>query len=602
MNYNVGVALLALGLLAVGCAQQSPNSNSRASEALRAQFDEDWKYWMTQYPETATALGYPGQNMRWTDYSQAAIDARAGYLRKSSERIHQINRDQLSPEDQVSYDLYHDLLETAVKGLDFHNDAFPIKGVIPHNLQMPVNQLEGVQGDIPRTIAIMPANTREDYENIVLRLERVPVLIDQTIALMEQGLAAKMTPPKITVREVPSQVQAQIVDDPMKSPLLEAFAKTPATIAESDAAKLKDRATTAYRQNVVPALAKLHEFLEKRYIPGCRDTTDAGSLPSGADLYAYNVKWHTTTNKTPQEINAIGLAEVKRIRAEMDKVMAAAGFKGSYDEFKKLLRTDSRFYFKDAESLLSAYRDIAKRADPELAGQFGHLPQTPYGVKAVPDAVAPSQTTAYYEPGSLVAGRAGFMYANTYKLESRPKWEMEALTMHEAVPGHHLQVSIAQELEGLPEFRKHSSYTAYVEGWALYSESLGDEMGFYKDPYSKFGQLTYEMWRAVRLVVDSGLHSMGWTRDQAINFFRENAAKTDQDIGVEVDRYIVWPGQALGYKMGQLKIQELRTQAEQQLGAKFNVRKFHDVVLGHGAVPLDLLETEVKAWAGRMLQ
>lgn len=376
---------------------------------------------MEQYPDTATALGYSGQNMRWTDYSQAAIDARAGYLRKSSVRIHQINPDQLSSEERVSYDLYHDLLETAVKGLDFHNDAFPIKGVIPHNLQMPVNQLEGVQGDIPRTIAIMPANTREDYENIVLRLERVPALIDQTIALMEHGLAAKMTPPKITVRDVPSQVQAQIVDDPMKSPLLEAFTKTPAAIPEADAAKLKDRATTAYKQSVVPALAKLHEFLEKRYIPDCRETTDAGSLPNGADLYAYNVKWHTTTNKTPQEINTIGLAEVKRIRAEMDKVMAAAGFKGSYDEFKKFLRADPRFYFKDAGLLVSAYREISKRIDPELARLFGHLPQTPYGVKAVPDAIAPSQTTAYYEPGSLVAGRAGFMFANTYKLESRPK-------------------------------------------------------------------------------------------------------------------------------------------------------------------------------------
>ena len=233
---------------------------------------------------------------------------------------------------------------------------------------------------------------------------------------------------------------------------------------------------------------------------------------------------------------------------------------------------------------------------------FGHLPQTPYGVKAVPDAIAPSQTTAYYDPGSLAAGRPAFMFANTYKLESRPKWEMEALTMHEAVPGHHVQISIAQEFQGLPEFRKNSSYTAFVEGWALYSESLGEDMGFYKDPYSKFGQLTYEMWRAIRLVVDTGLHSMGWTRDQAINFFREYAAKTDQDIIVEVDRYIVWPGQALGYKMGQLKIRELRSKAEQQLGSKFDIRQFHDVVLGHGAVPLDLLESEVNSWAGKMLQ
>jgi uncharacterized protein (DUF885 family) len=237
-----------------------------------------------------------------------------------------------------------------------------------------------------------------------------------------------------------------------------------------------------------------------------------------------------------------------------------------------------------------------------MARHFGHLPQPPYGVKAVPEASAPSQTTAYYDPGSLAAGRAAFMFANTYKLESRPKWEMEALTLHEAVPGHHIQISIAQELQGLPEFRKNSSYTAYVEGWALYAESLGEEMGFYTDPYSKFGQLTYEMWRAIRLVVDTGLHSLGWTRDQAIDLFRQYAAKTDQDIIVEVDRYIVWPGQALGYKMGQLKIQELRMNAKKRLGAKFDIRRFHDVLLGYGAIPLDVLEDRVHSWVAGMLQ
>jgi uncharacterized protein (DUF885 family) len=284
----------------------------------------------------------------------------------------------------------------------------------------------------------------------------------------------------------------------------------------------------------------------------------------------------------------------------MDQVIASSGFHGSYAEFATFLRTDPRFYYTDAASLLTGYRDIAKRADPELAHLFGRLPQTPYGVKPVPDAVAPSQTTAYYEQGSLAAARPANMFANTFKLDARPKWEMETLTLHEAVPGHHIQISIAQELEGLPEFRKNSTYTAFVEGWGLYAESLGDEMGFYQDSYSKFGRLTYEMWRAIRLVVDTGLHSMGWTRNQAIDFFRANAAKTDQDISVEVDRYIVWPGQALGYKMGQLKIRQLRTNAERQLGARFDVRRFHDVVLGQGAVPLDVLERQVAAWVQKM--
>jgi uncharacterized protein (DUF885 family) len=601
MHDDLAIALIAAAVLAIGCAAQRPDSNNRAGNALRVQLDEDWKYWMEQYPEQATAFGYPGQNMRWTDYSQAAIDARDDYLRRSLNRLNGIPRGDLNREDQLNYDLYLDLLDTAVKGLVFHNDANPIKGVFPHNLWMPVNQLEGIHQDIARALAMMPANTREDYENIVLRLERVAPLVDQTIALMQQGLAANATPPQITLRDVPGQVKAQIFDDPMRSPMLEAFSKMPASISEADRSSLKQRASTAYLQSVAPAFSKFHDFLLSHYLPNCRETTAAASLPNGAALYAYNIKWHTTTNQTPREIHQVGLAEVKRIRAEMDAVMAAAGFKGSYDDFKKFLRTSPQFYFTDAPSLLTAYRDIAKRADPELARLFGRLPQTPYGVKAVPDAIAPSQTTAYYDAGSMVAGRAGVMFANTYKLDSRPKWEMEALTLHEAVPGHHLQVSLAQELGGLPEFRKNSSYTAFVEGWGLYAESLGEEMGFYKDPYAKFGKLTYEMWRAVRLVVDTGIHSMGWTRQQAIDFFRENAAKTDQDIIVEVDRYIVWPGQALGYKIGQLKIRELRTKAEQKLGPKFDLRQFHDVVLGHGAVPLDALERQVDNWA-EMLQ
>src|SRR5213593_184320 len=594
MTHDV-VIFITISALAAGCAAQT-RLPSRTSNLLHAQLEEDWKYWMSQYPEMATAFGYPGQNMRWTDYSQAEIEARADYLKKSVVRLKALRRNELAPEDQVNYDLYQDLLETAVKGLEFHNDAIPIKGVIPHNLMMPVNQMEGLQQDIPRTFAMMPADTREDYENIILRLERIAPLVDQTIALMEQGLAAKMTPPRVTLRDVPAQVMAQIFEDPMKSPLLGALSRLPGSISDTDQRKFKDRAVLAYKGAVVPAFTKLHQFMTTRYVPACRETTDAASLPNGAAMYDYNVKWHITMNKTPQEIHQVGFQEGKRIRGAMDEVMARAGFKGSYDDFKKFLRTEPRFYFKDAPTLLDAYRDIAKRADPELARLFGHLPQTPYGVKAVPDAIARSQTTAYYDPGSFVAGRPGYMFANTYKLDSRPQWEMEALTLHEAVPGHHIQVSIAQELQGLPDFRKNSSYTAFVEGWGLYAESLGDEMGFYKDPYSKFGQLTYEMWRAIRLVVDTGLHSMGWTRDQAIQFFRENAAKTDQDIIVEVDRYIVWPGQALGYKMGELKLRELRTRAERQLGARFDIRKFHDIVLGHGAVPMDLLEQQVNAW------
>lgn len=594
MRFYTLLSVLPFVCVSVACAVRAPE---RRADLLRTQLDDDWKYWMTEYPEVATSFGYPGQNARWTDYRPAAVDARATYLRESAGRLSAIDRASLDANDRLNYDLYRDLLDTAVAGLEFHNDALPIRGVIPHNLFMPINQLEGIAQDIPHILRLMPTATREDYENILSRLQGVRPLVDQTIVLMERGLAAGLTPPKITMRDVPAQVEAQLVGDPLKSPMLEPFTKWPASIPDKDRADLTARATAAYRGGVVPALTTLRDFFVSRYIPACREMIAAGALPNGAAMYAYNVKWHVTTDDTPQQIHEIGLAEVKRIRAEMDQVAASTGFKGSTDDFKRYLRTNPKFFYRDAPSLLTAYRDIAKRAEPELAHLFGRLPQTPYGVEPVPDAVAPSQTTAYYDPGSFAAGRPANMFANTYKLDSRPSWEMTALTMHEAVPGHHIQISLAQEMQGLPEFRKNSSYTAFVEGWALYSESLGDEMGLYKDPYAKFGQLTYEAWRAVRLVIDTGLHSMGWTRDQAIEYFRANTAKTDQDIVVEVDRYIVWPGQALGYKMGQLKIRELRTRAERQLGPRFNVRAFHDVVLGQGAVPLGVLERQVKAWS-----
>jgi uncharacterized protein (DUF885 family) len=584
---------MALATLAASAVAQT---GSAPAERFRALLDDDWKFWMGQYPEAATAVGYPGQDARWTDYSAGAVASRNDYLKRTVQRLDSIERSALDAAGQLNYDLYRDMIATAIEGLTFGNDALPLRGVIPHNLHMPINQMEGIQQDIPRIISLMPASTVADYEAIVARLRAAPALIDQTIALMKQGLAQGITPPQITLRDVPGQVAAQIVADPLNSPLLDRFAKWPAAVPAADRDRLTKTAVSAYTEALRPAFTRLHDFLVKTYLPGCRTTTGANALSKGPEMYAYNVRWHTTTTRTPKEIHEIGAAEVKRIRAEMDAIIAKVGFNGSYDDFKQFLRTDPVFYYTDAASLVSGYRDVAKRADPELARLFGTLPRTPYGVARVPDATAPSQTTAYYEPGALIAGRPGNMYANTYKLDARPKWEMEALTLHEAVPGHHLQIALAQELEGLPEFRKNTSYTAFVEGWALYAESLGKEMGFYQDPYSTFGQLTYEMWRAVRLVVDTGLHSMGWTRQQAIDFFAANAAKTQQDITVEVDRYIVWPGQAVGYKMGQLKIRELRTNAERQLGAKFNVRAFHDVLLGQGAVPLDVLERRVAEW------
>ena len=535
-------------------------------ETLRVQLEDDWKYWMAQYPEFATIAGYPGENARWTDYSQAASMPERHTSDKVSSALHRSTAAASLPAISSTTTCIATCCRPRWTGCSFHNDAIPFRGVIPHNLMMPVNQLEGIQQDIPRVIGAMPAVTAADYEKIVSRLERIAPLVDQTIALMERGLAAGMTPPSIAVRDLPGQVAGQIVADLETEPAALSVLAVAGNGSRGDRAALAARATSAYESSHVRHSRSCTTFWSSAIFRRAGNRPTRNRCRTALELYAYNVRWHTTTSLTPQQIHDTGQAEVKRIRGEMDKVISSSGFAGSYQDFVKFLRTDPRFYFTDAPSLLSAYRDIAKRADPELARLFGRLPQTPYGVRAIPDAIAPSQTTAYYDQGALNAGRPAYMYANTYKLEARPKWEMEALTMHEAVPGHHLQIALAQELDGLPEFRKNSSFTAFVEGWALYSESLGEEMGFYEDPYSRFGQLTYEMWRAVRLVVDTGLHSMGWTRQQAIDFFTANAAKTEQDIIVEVDRYIVWPGQALGYKIGQLKISELRARATRELG------------------------------------
>ena len=410
------------------------------------------------------------------------------------------------------------------------------------------------------------------------------------------GLKRGYTPPKIILRDVPKQVADLIPADPMASALLQPFTAFPAGFPGAERARLTDRAKSLYTSAVVPAFQKLHAYLVATYIPACRESIAASALPSGTAYYAFRVRLETTTSLTPQQIHEIGLAEVKRIHAEMEKVIVSIGFNGSFHEFTEFLRTDPRFYYDKPEDLVNGYRIIVKKIDPELAHLFGKLPRLPYGVCVIPEFKAPSQTTAYYQQGAPSAGRPGCYFVNTFNLHARPKWEMEALSLHEAVPGHHLQLSLGQEMENVPEFRKNAGYSAFVEGWALYSESLGEELGLYKDPYSKFGQLSYEMWRAVRLVVDTGMHSMGWTRQQAIDFFRANTGKTDQDITVEVDRYIVWPGQALAYKLGQLKIRELRTEAEKTLGIKFDVRKFHDAVLDDGAVPLSVLGSRMKRW------
>jgi len=603
MNSAVGtagfVALLLVSRGVAAAAQRPPAARSvddryaallanprqlADSTRLHELFRVNWEYQMTEYPEFATDVGYPGQNARWTDNSLAAIARRKRELQEPLAVVNSIRRERLAAADRLNYDLFKRGVEEQIAASRFPNEY------------LVVTQLGGVQQDVGQLLARMPTARVSNYEDILARLNGVPTLVDQTLVLLEQGLAAGVTPPRITLRDVPQQITELIPDSALASPLLKPFAHFPAAIGAAERARLAAAAVAAYTERVAPAYRRLRDYLAGTYLPRARETVAMSALPDGAAWYALRVRQFTTTSLTPQQIHELGLAEVRRIRGEMDSVIAATGFQGTFAEFARFVRTDPRFFYADSASLVQGYRDIAKRIDPGLIRLFGHLPRLPYGVTTIPSYTARSQTTAYYQPGSPDAGRPGWFYVNTYDLKSRPKWEMEALTLHESVPGHHLQIALSQEMTGVPEFRRYGGYTAFVEGWGLYAEGLGPELGLYEDPYSKFGQLTYEMWRAVRLVIDTGIHALGWSRERAIQFFKDNAPKAEQDITVEVDRYIVWPGQALAYKIGQLKLRELRDSAALALGSGFDVRAFHDEVLRNGALPLDLLERDVRDW------
>ena len=554
------------------------------SERFQELVGMTYEYTMLSFPEFATFLGDPRGQDRWSDQSEAITLQRQQDAMTLVAALENIDRNALTANEQVNYDLLYNRQKLDIEGQQFPNEM------------MPINQMGGVQQDIAQMMAISQPKNAQAYANMIARLEKTPEVVDQTIAWMRKGMEAGVTPPAITLRDVPQQIRNQLVDEPDQSPLLGAFKQFPANVDSLQQASLRKQAEAAYSEKVAPAFEKLLVFVESEYLPAARESIAMGDLPNGKAWYAYNVKQTTTTDLTPEQIHQIGLDEVKRIRGEMEEVIQSSGFEGSFEEFLVFLRTDPQFYHETKEGLLREYRDIAKRADPELMKLFGKLPRTPYGVIPIPAYAEKSQTTAYYQRGSVEAGRPGNFFANTYALDTRPRWEMEALTLHEAVPGHHLQLALQDELENVPWYRRVGGYTAFVEGWGLYSESLGEEMGFYQDPYSKFGQLTYEMWRAIRLVVDTGMHQLGWTRQQAIDYFMANAGKQEHDVTVEVDRYIVWPGQALAYKIGELKIKELRAYASDELGEGFDIREFHDEVLGRGALPLSVLEANIRAW------
>jgi uncharacterized protein (DUF885 family) len=573
----------ALGLLFSLTAQAAESAATGAVKALRDLFDQEWEHRMESNPTWASTLGDRRWNDKWEDLSMAAIQKEHEHNQDVLQRLKAIDRAKLPSKELLNYNLFQKQYETGVEG---HQYRWYL---------VPLNQREGIQTEDELADALR-FETVKDYDDWIARLRSFSLHLDQTMALMREGMWVKMVLPKVVMQRVPAQIDKQIVATPEQSPFYKPFKKFPATIPEVERTRLQRQAQGAIDLSVVPAFQRFKDFFVGEYLPACFDQVGAWQMPDGEKMYAFEARKFTTTKLTPKEIHDLGQREVARIRAEMLAIKDKVGFKGSLPEFFQFLRNDPQFYFKTPEELMTAYLAMAKRIDPLLVKVFKTLPRTPYGLEAIPDKIAPDTTTAYYRQPAADGSRAGTYFVNLYRPETRPKYEMMALSLHESVPGHHLQIALAQEQGELPQFRRHAGYTAFVEGWGLYSESLGEEMGLYDDPYSKFGQLTYEMWRAVRLVVDTGMHARKWDRQRAIDFFKENAAKQENDIVNEIDRYIAWPGQALAYKIGELKIKELRARAKKELGDKFDLRGFHDVVLLDGAVPLDILERHADEW------
>ncbi|MFV1451150.1 DUF885 domain-containing protein [Maribacter sp. HS] len=555
------------------------------SERLKAFFEAYAKNQIAASPAIATFFGKPGYDDVWDDLSIEGAKIKLANLKLFNEAQKWFDVNELTEEELENLDIFN----RAVGSQYSLESQFPEKYLI-------IDQIDGFHIYLPAIIQMMPTNSSTGVKNILSRLEGLPKLLQQAQSTLTEGIEKGIVMPRNTVIQVPEQLKQIISNTPEESVFYAPFANLKEGITIEERTSITDDALKIIANKVNPAFIKFTDFMEKEYLPNARESYGLNQLPNGEAWYNELITYHTSTNITAKEVHTLGLSEVARIKKEMENLKSDIGFEGDLTAFNNFLREDPQFFFETPEELLTAYRDICKRIDPVLPKLFGKLPRLPYGVKKVPAYSEKASTTAYYYPGSLQSGVPGYFYANTYNLNARPKWEMEALSIHEAVPGHHLQIALASELEDVPEFRSMLNFTAFIEGWGLYSESLGPELGFYKDPYSKYGQLTYEMWRAIRLVVDTGIHAYGWSRQEAIDYFKMNSGKSIGDITVEIDRYIAMPGQALAYKIGELKIKELRKKAETALTDQFDIRAFHDVVLGSGTIPLDVLEVNVNNW------
>ena len=560
--------------------------SSRADDtALEGVIDRHWQWVLEQYPERRLEYGDRSGNALWTDRSLDAFRSRYEDEGRFVSELERIEPATLSADGRVNRAmLLRQLRDNRSEFEDgLHLIALDMRSGPQHWHSM---------------AEYLPMETEQDLVDWLTRLRALPEQLAQYQALLNEGLDKGRTQAQIVMSRVPAQIRTLLDGDASDSPFFRAFVALPEHLEASQQDAFQAEARRVITEEINPAFAELLAFLEDRYLPVARKP-GIGSLPGGKQVYARLAQHFTTTNMTPDEIHEIGLKEVARIRGEMEAVIAEVGFEGDITAFNTFLRTDPQFYYDSPEALLEGYQAVSKRLDPGLVKLFGKLPRAPYGVRPIPDEEAPDTTTAYYMRPAIDGSRPGWYYVNLHQPEVRPKFEMEVLSVHESVPGHHLQIALAQELTGLPEFRRNGGFTAFIEGWGLYSERLGYDMGLYTDPYSRYGQLVYDMWRAVRLVVDTGMHYFGWDRQRAIDYFLGNAAKTEADIVNEIDRYIGWPGQALAYKIGQLKMLELRGEAEVALGDQFDIRAFHDEMLGAGALPLDVLEERMDAWLAR---
>ena len=584
---------LMTSLIAIGCAggpasNDATNSHATsgkdaATTSLHDLFEAEWDERLRENPLLATSIGLRDADDRLPAISLADLERRdeatAGWLT----RLDAIDRDALSVADRASHDIFRAQLQS--RRDDFAFGAHEI----------PFNADSGFHSGLSRLPAQMPFDDAACYERYLARLGALPTHFAHQIEHMERGLARGWTQPKAVLAGIEDTISVHVVDDPESSVFWAPFAAFPVGVPETEHERLRAAGRDAIRDAVVPAYRDLLTFMVDRYIPGARDTIAAHDLPDGEAYYAQRVRHFTTLDTTAEAVHQIGLDEVARIRAEMEAIVEEVEFKGSFADFLRFLRTDPRFYATTADQLLKEAAWISKRMDAQLPALFGRLPRQPYGVEPVPDAIAPKYTAGRYVSAPLNSTRGGTYWVNTFALESRPLYALEALSLHEAVPGHHLQGALNQELD-LPPFRRYSYISAFGEGWGLYSERLGLEAGFYTDPYSNFGRLTYEMWRACRLVVDTGMHAMGWTKQQTLDYLAGNTALSLHEVRTETDRYISWPGQALSYKMGELEIRRLRAKAEATLGTDFDIRAFHDAVLENGSVPLPVLAERIEAF------